>query len=179
MAEKMEKTEKTNVTGLDSASNRKEAEYDLVKSLLEAADFKTSDDNITEAEIKRAGKFLFSVHLHPISDPDARFARKKATVYMPHPNNKKLPPIEKEFNNTKFKSWLIYLATTEEDQQRIWGNSALMQKHNLAEPWEGVDALLTFGEKSRLFDLVTEISGLDDDGGAGEEYMDEEEYAKN
>lgn len=178
MAEKA--TEKTNVTGLDSATNRKEAEYDLVKSLLEASEYKTSDDNITEAEIKRNGVFYFSVHLHPLSDPDTRFARKKATIYMPNPNNKKLPPIEKDFNNSKFKSWLIYLATTEEDQQKIWGNSALMQKHNLTEPWEGVDALLTFGEKSRIFDLVTEISGLDEDGNPDEEVtMDDEEYAKN
>ena len=55
-----------------------------------------------------------------------------------------------------------------------------MQKHNLAEPWEGVDALLTFGEKGRIFDLVTKISGLDEDGEPDEEVeMDEEEYAKN
>lgn len=171
--------DKTNVTGLDTANNRKDAEYDLVKSLLEAAEFKTSDDNITEVDIKRAGKFLFSVHIHPISDPDARSARKKATIYMPNPNGKKLPPIEKDFNNAKFRSWLIYLATTEEDQQKIWGNNAIMQKHNLAEPWESIDVLLTFGEKSALFDQVTKISGLDDDGDSidteGEE-MDVESF---
>ena len=173
-------TEKENVTGLDTATNRKETEYDLVKSLLEASDYKTAEDNITEAEIKRNGKYLFSVRIHPVSDRDARFARKKATIYMPNPNGKKLPPIEKEFDNSKFRSWLIYLATTEEDQQKIWGNSAIMQKFNLAEPWEGIDALITFGEKSRIFDLVTEISGLDDDGGTDEEVeMNEEEYAKN
>ena len=179
MAAAKTETEKTNVTGLDNATNRKDAEYDLVKSLLEASDFKTSDDNITEVEIKRAGKYLFSVHIHPISDPDARFARKKATIYMPNPNNKKLPPIEKEFVNSKFRSWLIYIATTEEDQQKIWGNGAVMQKHGLSEPWESVDALLTFGEKDKLFEEVTKISGLDDDEVNDEEIMDEEEYAKN
>ena len=178
MAEKT--TEKTNVTGLDQATNRKEAEYDLVSSLLAAADYKTADDNITKAEIKRNGVFYFDVHLHPISDIDARTARKKATIYMQNPNGKKLPPIEKEFNNTKFRSWLIYLATTEEDQQKIWGNSAVMQKHNLMEPWESIDILLTFGEKSKIFELVTEISGLDEDGNIdANEEMDEEEYAKN
>lgn len=178
MAEK--NVEKTNVTGLDTASNRKEAEYDLVKALLEATDFKTSEDSITEVEMKRAGKYLFTVHIHPISDPDSRLARKKATIYMPNPNGKKLPPIEKEFNSSKFRSWVIYLATTEEDQAKIWGNPAVMQKCGLAEPWEGVDALLTFGEKSALFDKVTEISGIDEDGNPDEdENMTEEEYAKN
>ena len=59
-------TEKS-ITGLDQATNRKEAEYDLVKSLLEAAEFKTADENITEVEIKRGGKFYFAVRVHPIS----------------------------------------------------------------------------------------------------------------
>lgn len=176
MANKKE-IERENITGLDQATNRKEAEYDLVKSLLEAAEFKTSEDNITEVEIKRNGKYLFTVHLHPISDPDARFARKKATIYMPNPNGKKLPPIEKDFDNAKFKSWMIYLATTEEDQQKVWGNSSIMQKFGLAQPFESIDVLLTLGEKNKLLDLVTEISGIDDDG--DDEEMDAEEFAKN
>lgn len=178
MAEK--NVEKTNVTGLDTASNRKEAEYDLVKSLLAASKYKTSEEAITEVEIKRNGVYYFTIHIHPLSDTDTRFARKKATVYMANPNGKKLPPIEKEFNTTKFRSWLIYLATTEEDQVKIWGNSAVMQEHDLAEAWESVDVLLTFGEKSAVFDQITEISGLDEDGNPDEEVtMDEEEYAKN
>ena len=170
-------TEKKNVTGLDNVENRKEAEYDLVSALLEAADFKTDENNITEVDIKRAGKYLFTVHIHPISDPDARFARKKATVYMPNPNGKKLPPIEKEFNNAKFGSWLIYLATTEEDQNKIWGNPQLMAKAGIMEAWESVDVLLNLGEKRKLLDLVTDISGMADDD--EEEILDQEEYAKN
>lgn len=167
--------EKTTITGLEQAENRKEAEYDLVKALLESADYKDAEDHITEAEIKRNGKFLFSVHLHPISEPDARLARKKATLYMPNPNNKKLPPVEKELDTAKFNSWLIYLATTEEDQNKIWGNPAIMQKFGLAQPYESIDVLLTLGEKHKLADLVTDISGMGDD----DETIDEEEYAKN
>lgn len=172
------KNEKESVTGLDMATDRKAAEYDLVTSLLEAASYKTSDDNITEAEIKRNGKYLFSVHIHPLSDTDARFARKKATIYMPNPNNKKLPPIEKDFDEAKFKSWIIYLATTEDDQQKIWGNPAIMQKFSLAQPVESIDVLLKYGEKEMLSNLVTDISGMEDEK-SGEEITDEEEYAKN
>ena len=171
-------TEKINVTNLDqaeTAKERKDAEYDLVSALLEAAEFKTSDDSITEATIKRNGRALFTVHMHPISENDARFARKKATTYMPNPNNKKLPPIEKERDDSLFTSWLIYLATTEEDQQKIWGNPALMQKKGLAMPVESIDVLLTYGEKQRLADVVGQISGMLDD----DETTDEEDYAKN
>ena len=150
-----------------SITNRKEAEYDLVKSLLEAAEFKTADENITEVEIKRGGKFYFAVRVHPISDEDIRFARKKATVFMPNPENKKLPPVEKDFISTKFKSWVVYLATTEEDQEKIW----VLKKFELQERWESVGTLLTAGEKTKLFNLVLKISGLDD-----EEYGDEETF---
>lgn len=173
----MSETEKKNITGLDTADNRKEAEYDLVKSLLEASEYKTAEDAVTEAEIKRNGKYMFSVHMHPISEADARFARKKATKYMPNPNGKKLPQIEKELDTAKFNSWLIYVATTEEDQQKIWGNPAIMQKYGLALPVESIDVLLTLGEKRKLADLVTDISGLDDE--EDEETVTEEEYAKN
>ena len=128
-----------------------------------------------EVEIKRGGKYLFTVHLHPISEPDATMARKKSTVYMPNPNGKKLPPIEKERNTAKFNSWLIYLATTEEDQEKIWGNRAIMEKFNLAQPYESIDFLLTLGEKQKLVELVMDLSGLSDD----EEEINEEEYAKN
>ncbi len=173
MAEK----DKKDVTGLDQATNRKDAEYDLVKALLESAEYKTSEEEVTEVEIKRNGKFLFTVHIHPISEPDARTARKKATTYMPNPNGKKLPPIEKDFDSAKFNSWLIYLATTEADQDKIWNNGAIREKYGLALPVESIDVLLTLGEKRKLADLVTTISGLDDD--EEEETVDEEEYAKN
>lgn len=172
----MENTEKTTITGLENASNRKDAEYDLVKSLLSAMEYQTDEENITEVEIKRSGKYLFSVHLHPISDEQIRTARKKATSYMPNPNGKKLPPIEREINNAKLKSLVIYYATTEEDQKKIWGNQAVKEKANLIENYESIEVLLTVGEKNRLFDLVLEISGMDDDE---EDTIDDEEYAKN
>lgn len=171
-------TEKKSVTGLDQVTtNRKEAEYDLVAALLEAAEYKTADENITEAEIKRNGKFLFSVRLHPLSDADSRLANKKATIYMPNPNGKKLPPIQKDFDGSKFTSWIIYLATVEEDQKKIWGNPQLMQAKGLMEPWESVDVLLKYGEKEELADLVMKISGKDEED--DEENTDLVDYAKN
>lgn len=174
---KKEAEEKKDVTGLDTASNREEAEYDLVKALLESAEYKTAEDEVTEVDIKRSGKFLFTVHLHPISEPDVRTARKKATVYMPNPNGRKLPPIEKDFDTAKFNAWLIYLATTEEDQHQIWGNPAILQKFGLAQPVESIDTLLTLGEKRKLADLVSDISGMNDD--EEDETMNEEEFSKN
>ena len=167
--------EKKNVTGLDTAEDRKEAEYDLVSSLLEAAEFKNSEDTIKEIEMHRRGKYLFTVRLRPLSEPEVRQARKSSTIYMPNPNGKKYPPIERDVDTAKFNSWLIYMATVDEDQQKIWGNPAIMQKFGLMQPVESIDEILTMGEKKYLADQVMNISGLDDD----EETMSEEEYAKN
>lgn len=171
--------EKKNVTGLDQAANRKDAEYDLITALLSAADYKTSEDCIEEIEMMRKGKYLFTVHIHPLSDNDLRFARKKATTMMPNPNNKKLPQIEKEHNLVLFKSWCIYLATTEEDQQKIWGQPAVMQKLGLTLPVESIDAILTAGEKDWLFERVGKLSDMnDEENGVDEEdeVQDEETF---
>lgn len=167
--------EKEIVTGLENASNPKDAEYNLVAALLEAAGYREDEDLITTVEIKRAGKFLFEVNIRPIGNDETKAARKKATKMMPNPQNRKLPPIEKEFDSGLFNSLIIYYATTEEDKAKIWGNAAIMDKFNLVNPWESIDILLTIGEKTALSDKVVEISGMDLD----DDEVTDEEYVKN
>jgi hypothetical protein len=159
---------KENVTGLEQANNPIEAEKDLLQTLFDAADFKNED--VYELDITRKGKVMFTLHVHPISDSDAAQARKQATKFKDHPQGKKYGKVEIGFDNSKFKSWLIYLATTEDDQQKIWGNKEFMRKFGLMEPWESIDKILTLGDKSKLLDKITDISGLDDED---EEAMDD------
>ena len=171
-----ENNENKNVTGLDTALDRKEAEYDLVNSLLAAADYKNDEDEILEVEISRRGRLLFSVHIHPISDADVKYAQKKAGVYKPNPANKKLGLIKIDQDNAKLASWLIYLATTEADQEKIWGNKKIMSTYGLMENWESIDTLLKKGEKDDLLEHVFDISGMNDDDDEDEEKMDEETF---
>lgn len=164
-----------NVTGLDQASNRREAERSLLESLFAAADFKTDADSIQEIRVERNGVYFFTLHLHPVSDADITFANKKATQYKDHPQGKKYGKIEVGYDKSTFKSWVIYLATTEEDQQKIWGNREFMARFGLQQPWQSIDMMLTVGDKSKLMDIITEISGLDDDEEDTEE-MDAETF---
>lgn len=173
MATKKDETQ--NVTGLDTALNRQEAEYDLVTALLEAAAYKTDEDSITEVTIARNGKFLFKVRIHPLSDADVKQAQKKAGVYKPNPTNKKLGKVKVDQENDKLASWLIYLATVPEDQEKIWGNSKIMSTYNLFEPWESIDTLLKKGEKDKLLEQVFDISDMNDDDDE-EGKMDEETF---
>lgn len=171
-----EKKETQNVTGLDTAVNRKEAEYDLVTALLEAASYKTDEDSITEVTIARNGKFLFKVRIHPLSDSDVKQAQKMAGVYKPNPTNKKLGKVKVDQENDKLASWLIYLATVPEDQEKIWGNSKIMTTFNLMQPWESVDTLLKKGEKDKLLEQVFDISDMNDEEDEEEGKMDEETF---
>jgi len=157
------------VTGLDTASDRKEAEYDLVTGLLTALEYKTSEKNIVRYEVRekgegdKLGKLLFAVHLTPISYADIRAARKKSTIYMPNPNGKKLPPIERERNDVVFNAYLIYLATVPEDRQKIWGNPAVMAKTMVKETFENIPLLLDAGNMDKMLKVIFEVSGLSDD----------------
>ena len=171
-----EKKENKNVTGLDTAVDRKEAEYDLVTALLEAASYKTDEDSITEVTIARNGKFLFKVRIHPLSDADVKQAQKMSGVYKPNPTNKKLGKVKVDQENDKLASWLIYLATVPEDQEKIWGNSKIMSTYNLMQPWESVDTLLKKGEKDKLLEQVFDISDMNDDEDEEEGKMDEETF---
>lgn len=164
--------ENKDITGLALASDRKEAEYDLTKALLEASEYQEDEANICEFKVTKGKKVLFVVHFHPLSDGDLKVARKKATKYMPNPAGKKLPQIEKEFDSGKFKSWLIYLATSPEEQEKVWGNNTIMDKYDLMLPVESIDVLVPAGVKSRMVDEITAISGFDDEA----ENVDEETF---
>ena len=168
------KETKKNVTGLDQATNRKAAEYDLAAALLKAAGYKTSDDNITEVNIERNGEFLFALHIHPLSDDDINQANKKATKYAPHPQGKRYGKIEVGFDKALSKSWLIYLATTDEDKQQIWGNPAL-KAIGVMQPVDAIDKLLLAGDKNKLLNEIATISNIDDDDFADDEDENEDE----
>lgn len=150
--------------------NLEEQEYDLLESLLMAAEDSYA---LTPVRIERNGVYRFTVHVHAVSEKDKETAHRAATKYMPNPAGKHLPPIEKGTDKALFRSWLIYLATSDEDKKKIWGQKAVMDKYNLMQAAETVDILLKSGEKDSLMDLIAELSGF------GENSITTEEFAKN
>ena len=86
----------------------KEDEYDLVSSLLAAAEYQQAPEMVKEVEIRRKGKLYFTVHVHPVSEEDISFARKKASKYYENPQGKKLPKVRGEVDSSMFNSWVIY-----------------------------------------------------------------------
>lgn len=161
-----EKTVET--TGIPE--NVEEQEYNLLESLLLAAE----DSNaLTPIRIERNGVYRFTVHVHAVTEKDKEAAHKKASKYMPNPAGKNLPLIEKETDKALYRSWLIYLATSDEDKKLIWGQKAVKDKYGLVQDVESIDILLKSGEKDALLDVIAELSGF------GENSISTEEFAKN
>lgn len=166
MAKETEKTLKE--TGIPE--NVAEQEYNLLENLLMAAE---GNAELTPVRIERNGKYLFTIHLHAVTENDKVTARKKATKYMPNPAGKNLPLIEKDTDNALYRSWLIFLATSDEDKQKIWGRKEIKDKYNLMTSAETVDILLKAGEKEALIDVIADLSGF------GDSSVSVEEFAKN
>lgn len=166
------------LTGLSKAEpkEREAVAKDLLTTLLELSDDKTSVESSVPVEIKRGGEVKLTFRIHQISDEDVRAAQRKSTKYKANPNGKKLPQIEWDRDPVKYRSLVIYAATIPEDQKKVWGLQAFMDKKNCIEPYETIDHILNLGEKMTVFSKILEISGLNDDD---EEEATLEEYAKN
>lgn len=155
-------------TGIPEDMTR-EQEYNLLEGLLKAASF---TEKLTPVRIERDGQHMFTFHVHGLSEKDKMDAYKKATTYMANPAGKHLPQIEKETPNELYRSYIIFLATSEEDKQKIWGNKELKQQLGVLRSAETIDLLLLAGEKDAVVDLIAELSGF----GA---QLSTEEFAKN
>ena len=155
-------------TGIPEEMTR-EQEQNLLEGLLKATSF---TEELTPVRIERNGVHMFTFRVHGLSEKDKMEAHKKATTYMPNPAGKHLPQIEKDTPNELYRSYIIYLATCEEDKQNIWGNNELKRQLNVLRSAETIDFLLKAGEKDAVIDLIAELSGFGTK-------ITTEEFAKN
>ena len=63
----------------------------------------------------------------------------------------------------KFRSWLIYAATVDEDRAKTWDNKQAQEALGVLQGVDMIDAVLLSGEKDRIIDRINEISGYGDD----------------
>lgn len=164
-------TNEEKVTGVPENMGVEE-EYNLLEGLLSAAGYV---EELTPVRIERNGKHMFTFHVHAVSEKDKMEAHRKATTYMKNPAGAHLPQVEKETPSELFRSWLIYIATSEEDKQNVWGNKELKKQLNVLRGVDTIDLLLKAGEKDAVLDLIAELSGF----GMGSNSVTTDEFAKN
>ncbi|MBE6722279.1 MAG: hypothetical protein E7572_07310 [Ruminococcaceae bacterium] len=167
------------------------SQEDVLKMLLSAADYKEDASLQKIITVKRNGvQVLPSFHIRPISQDDVGIAHKKATKWMTNPGGRRLPKIEVETDNSIENDWLIYLATTDEDKEKLWNNSAYIKALQAKFPNtvfaqgsagpQMIGLLLTLGEKINIANLVLDMSYPEDavDGSDNKE-VTQTEFAKN
>lgn len=144
------------------------SESELLKGLIEAGTGKDSKDSYERIQIRRKGKLFFEFRIRPISEEESVECREKATKFAPRKRGQ--PKREIETNAAKFRSWLIYTATVDEDRQKTWDSKEAQDALNVLTGVDMIEAVLLAGEKDQVIDRINEISGY------GEEAL---ETAKN
>ena len=143
-------------------------ESELLKGLIEAGTGKDSKDSYERIQIRRKGKLFFEFRIRPISEEESVECREKATKFAPRKRGQ--PKREIETNAAKFRSWLIYTATVDEDRAKTWDSKEAQDALNVLTGVDMIEAVLLAGEKDQVIDRINEISGY------GEEAL---ETAKN
>jgi len=138
-----------------------ENEGDRLRALLELGNEQDDDKSYRKIQIKRGGVLKLEFRVRQISENENQTCWRRATKYAPTKPGQ--PKVAVETNAAKYRSLVVYTATIDEDRTKIWDNRAALQQMNLMEGWEMVDRVLKAGEKSRVIDVIEEISGFDND----------------
>lgn len=161
-------------------------EDSLLRGLLEAGSYKDSEEFRRKIEIRRGGKTLFSFTVRPLAEDEEIACYRKATPKVPNPAGRHLPKVDGKTDTAAMRSWKIYTATIDEDQQRIWNNPQYKQQKGLITPIEVIDSLLRSGDKDAVLAVIDQISGTGSGDTMGEVDSEDgtepptlEEYAKN
>ncbi|MCL2087670.1 MAG: hypothetical protein FWH05_08785 [Oscillospiraceae bacterium] len=134
-------------------------EADILEGLLKAAGGFDDADNYQKIQIKRKGKLMFEFRVRPVTEEESIVCMRRST---PSAKGRKIKP---ETNWAKYRSYLIYTATVDEDRAKVWDNKAAHEKLGILQGVDMVDKVLFAGEKSRVIEIIDEIS----DNGAYDE----------
>lgn len=150
--------------GMDVPATKDEILMDedtLFRGLIEAGSEKDSKDAYRQIQIKRAGVLKFVFRVRPLSEEESVACHDHATKFAPRKRGQ--PKREIETNAAKFRSWLIYTATVDEDRVKLWDNKKAQEALGILQGVDMIDAVLLSGEKDRVIDVINDISGYGDD----------------
>jgi len=132
----------------------------LLRGLIEAGTEKDNESTYRQIQIKRGGVLKFVFRIRPVSEEETIACHEHATKFAPRKRGQ--PKREIETNTAKFRSWLIYTATVDEDRAKLWDNKKAQEALDVLQGVDMIDAVLLSGEKDRVIDVINEISGYDD-----------------
>lgn len=133
-----------------------ENEQDILRGLLEAAEDRKKET--VTIEIARNGKVYFRFRIRPLTEREYNKCRDEATKYV---RNKQLGGIKmpEDTDISRYRSYLIYQATVEEDRKKLWDNKAAWEQLNVLNGPDLIEVVLKAGEKDAIVQKIDEISG--------------------
>ena len=132
-------------------------ENDILKGLMTAANFKDEEENIKAIEIARNDVVLFTFHVRPLSEEEYQTCKEKNTKYV---RNKQLGiKFPENTDSVRYRSALIYQATTAEDKSKIWDNKEAWKALDVLSGTDLIDKILLAGEKDAVLEIIDQISG--------------------
>lgn len=147
-----------------------QVEDSVLKGILGAA--QALDEEKAEIIIARNGVEHFRFNIQPLTEREFTDLHEKATKFR-RAKNLGGVKVAEETDHTRFRSYVIYQATTKEDRARIWDNKAAWSELEVVAAHHMIDKVLKAGEKERIFEKIEEISGYN------ESEEDQEDLVKN
>ena len=129
-------------------------ESDIVNALMEAGSWR-KDETRREIIIRRNDRDVFTFNIEPVDEDTFRKCRRQ--------NTRNKGKRTEELDDARFLSQLIFTATTEEDKNRLWRNSAIQKKLNVQTAIDVVNYVLKPGEKTKIAEVIADISGYEDE----------------
>lgn len=162
-----ENIEERNVEEVEFTEDQNKAqirmfEGDFIQGLIAAADYKTED--VKHIEIVRGGVLYFAFDIRALGEEEYNKCKTKHTKYV---RNKQLGiKLPEDTNTVKYRSAIIYQATTEADREKLWDNKKVWNALNDkgCQIMNGLDVIeycLKSGEKERILQEIDELSGYD------------------
>ena len=136
-------------------------ENEILRGLIEAGTEKEKESSYKKIQIRRGGVLKFEFRIRPVSEEESLTCHEHATKNAPRKRGQ--PKREIETNMAKFRSWLIYTATVDEDRVKTWDNKKAQEALDVLNGVDMIDVVLLSGEKDRIIDEINEISGYSDD----------------
>lgn len=136
-------------------------EDDILGGLLAAAGYADNDAEIKEFNVVRNGGVVLVLHFRPVSELENDKCRKNNSTYKKNKVTGAKTMIDRD--QTRYRSELIYMATTDEDKEKIWNNKEAWKKLNVLNGIDMIDYVLKAGEKERAIEIISEISGFGED----------------
>ena len=132
---------------------KEDLENNIVDALLEAGSWRKDDIQRTVV-IRRNEKELFKFRIEPIDEDTWMKCRRQ--------NLRNKGRRNEELDDARFLAQVIYEATAPEDKH-LWKNDAVLKKLNVASGIDVVNYVLKPAEKSQIVEVISKISGYDDD----------------